>query len=273
MDLSRLRQELLRSPKSLGVMSDFWSLRPRFRIHWLPYTDSTNRTLAGMMVDGAGPGTVLIASRQTAGRGQWGRQWQSPPGGLYLSLALVPELAVDRSFYFTLASVWGVATSLINLGIPVRVKWPNDITIEGKKLGGVLAEARVSGSILETLVIGLGLNCFNSVPPSGVSLEQVVNPEKPQEVLKTLEGIAAVVLYGLLQGYLFWQSRGDRLFIEAYQSIMAHLGQTLIVNGREARVIGVSIRGNLQLQANDPSAEDQDCLEFEPGKLTLGYNV
>lgn len=273
MDLSRLHQELLQPPKSLGVMPDFWSLRPRFKIHWLPRTDSTNRTLADMMANGAAPGTIVIASSQTAGRGQWGRQWQSPPGGLYLSLALAPNLALNRSIYFTLASAWGVATSLINLGIPARVKWPNDIVIEGKKLGGVLAEARTTGSRVETLLVGLGLNCFNSVPPTGVSLHQVINREQPQEVLKSLEGITAVALHGLLQGYFFWQTRGDRFFIEAYQSIMAHVGQTFIINGREARVIGVSAAGNLQLQAHDSSAEDQRSLEFEPGKVTLGYNT
>jgi len=272
-DLSKLHRELLRSPESLGVVSDFWSLRPRFKIHWLPHTDSTNRTLVGMVANGADPGTVVIASRQTAGRGQWGRPWQSPAGGLYLSLALAPAVALERSSYFTLASSWGLATSLINLGIPAQVKWPNDIIVRGKKLGGVLAEARTSGSLLGTLIVGLGLNCFNSVPPTGVSLEQVMNREHPQKVLESLEGIAAVALYGLLQGYFFWQTRGDRLFIEAYQSIMAHVGQTLIVNGRQARVIGVSAAGNLQLQADDFSEEDQHSLEFEPGKVTLGYNT
>ncbi len=273
MDLSRLHQELLRSPESLGVMSDFWSLRPRLTVHWLSRTDSTNRTLASMVVDGASPGTVVIASQQTAGRGQWGRQWHSPPGGLYLSLALAPHLTLNcSSLYFTLAGTWGVATSLNNLGIPAQVKWPNDIIIRGKKLGGVLAEARTCGSLLETLIVGLGLNCFNTVPPAGVSLNQLVNREQPQEVLGTLEGIAAVALYGLLQGCFFWQTRGDRPFIEAYQAIMAYMGQTFIVNGREARVIGVSTRGNLQLETDDSSTENRHSLEFEPGKFALGYN-
>lgn len=273
MDLSRLHRELLRSPTSLGVVSDFQSLRPKFIVYWLSHTDSTSRALAAMVADGAASGTVVIAGRQTAGRGQWGRRWQSPPGGLYLSLALVPNLALNRSPYLTLASAWGVATSLNNLGIPARVKWPNDIIVDGKKLGGILAEVRTSGSLLETVIVGLGLNCFNSVPPTGISLARVMNRQQPQEVLNSLEGIAAVALYGLLQGYFFWQTRGDRSFIEAYQAIMAHVGQTLTVNGRQARVIGVSPAGNLQLQADDSSDEDQQFLEFEPGKVTLGYST
>ncbi len=273
MDLSALHQELLQPPESLGVIPDFWALRPRFQIHWLPQADSTNRALEALIDNGATGGSVVIASTQTAGRGQWGRSWQSPPGGLYVSLALAPDLAIDRCFYFTLASAWGVATSLANLGIPARVKWPNDIVIQGKKLGGVLAQARTSRTLVETVIIGLGLNCFNPVPPTGVSLQQLTNSGKSQEVLKTLEGIAAVALYGLMQGYFFWQTRGDRRFIEAYEAIMAHLGQTLIVNGREARVIGVSTAGNLQLQVSDGPTADQHSLEFEPGKITLGYNT
>lgn len=273
MDLLALHQELLQPPEFLGVIPDFWALRPKFQIHWLPHTDSTNRALEALLDDGATSGTVVIAGTQTAGRGQWDRQWQSPPGGLYISLALAPDLAVNRCLYFTLASAWGVATSLANLGIPAQVKWPNDIVVQGKKLGGILAQARTSGALVETVIIGLGLNCFNPVPPTGISLQQLTNPGKSQEILKTLEGIAAVVLYGLLQGYFFWQTRGDRLFIEAYEAIMTHLGQPLIVNGREARVIGVSTAGNLQLEASDYPTADRHSLEFEPGKITLGYNT
>lgn len=164
MNLDRLHQALLQPPETLGIMSVYRALRPRFHLHWVDQTDSTNRALAAMMAAGAPAGTVLVATTQTAGHGQWGRQWQSPAGGLYMSLGLKPNLLAHRSPYLTLASAWGVATSLENLGLPVQVKWPNDLVAQGKKLGGVLAETRIEAGQVQDVVIGLGLNSFNPVP-------------------------------------------------------------------------------------------------------------
>ncbi len=277
MDLQKLHQELLQPPEYLGVIRDFWALRPQFQIHWLQETESTNQTLAAMMADGCPSGTVVIAAAQRAGRGQWGRQWQSDPGGLYLSLGLTPSIPPNRSSYLTLASAWGVATSLANLGVPTRVKWPNDIVVGGKKLGGVLAEARMVGSLVERVIIGLGLNCFNPVPVTGISLQQILDSQNSHKSLQTIEGIAAVVLYGLVQGYFLWQTQGDRAFLAAYQSSMANMGQTIILNGHRAKVIGVSTAGNLQLEPDSWSVPDSTpnstILEVSPGKVTLGYNT
>ncbi|MBU6228641.1 MAG: biotin--[acetyl-CoA-carboxylase] ligase [Cyanobacteria bacterium REEB459] len=275
MDLQRLYQELRQPPEYLGVVRDFWALRPQFQIHWVGETESTNQTLMAMMAGGSPSGTVVIASTQRAGRGQWGRQWQSLPGGLYLSLGLSLSIPSHRSFYLTLASAWGVATSLANLGVPARVKWPNDIVVGGKKLGGVLAEARLAGPLVEKVIVGLGLNCFNPVPVTGVSLQQVLGAQTCSGSLQTLEGIAAVVLYGLIQGYFLWQTQGDGAFLAAYQSLMTNLGQTVILNGRRATVIGVSTSGNLQLEPDGEclpnSLSDSTILEVSPGKVTLGY--
>lgn len=277
MDLEKLHQELLQPPGDLGVVRDFWRLRPRFQIHWAEEAESTNQTLAAMMGDGSPSGTVVIAATQRSGRGQWGRQWQSRPGGLYLSLGLTPSIPSQRSSYLTLASAWGVATSLANLGVPARVKWPNDIVVGGKKLGGVLAEARLAGSLVEKVIIGLGLNCFNPVPATGVALQQIVDIHRSPKSLQTLEGIAAVALYGLVQGYFLWQTQGDRAFLAAYESSMANLGQTIILNGHRARVIGVSTSGNLQLEPDGESPPNSppnsNILEVSPGKVTLGYNT
>jgi len=259
--------------KQLGVAPDFWALRPKFQIHWVAQTNSTNRVLATMMEAGAPAGTVLIAAAQQAGRGQWGRQWLSQPGGLYLSLGLRPELAAQRSALLTLASAWGVATSLQNLGLPVQVKWPNDLVARGKKLGGLLVETRLAESCIKEAVIGLGLNSFNPVPATGISLQQLIQPEAVSTPLNTLEGIAAVALYGLLQGYFFWQNQGDSAFLAAYQARMTHLGQTIVVNNRLVEVRGIGASGNLRVQLQPNAHADPIDLEVKPGEVTLGYNA
>jgi BirA family biotin operon repressor/biotin-[acetyl-CoA-carboxylase] ligase len=256
-------------------MPCYQALRPRFHLHWVEQIDSTNRALSEMMAAGAPAGTVLVAAAQQAGRGQWGRQWQSPPGGLYLSLGLKPNLPASRSPFLTLASAWGVATSLANLGLPVQVKWPNDLVSGGKKLGGVLAETHLEGGQVQTVVIGLGLNGFNPVPATGTSIQQLIQPELASGPLNTLEDLAAIALYGLMQGYLHWQNQGDDAFLVDYQARLANLGQGLTVEGKSAEVIGVAPSGNLRVQLT-PTHSDIPAvktLEIEPGKVTLGYNA
>lgn len=275
MSLDRLCQAVLQPSKTLGIMPCYQALRPRFYLHWVEQIDSTNRALAEMMAAGAPAGTVLVAATQQAGRGQWGRQWQSPQGGLYLSLGLKPDLPASRSPYLTLASAWGVATSLANLGLPVQVKWPNDLVAGGKKLGGVLAETHLEGGRVQTVVIGLGLNGFNPVPATGTSIQQLIQPELASSPLNTLEDLAAIALYGLMQGYLHWQNQGDDAFLIDYQARLANLGQGLTVEGRPAEVIGVAPSGNLRVQLT-PTTSDipaLETLEIEPGKVTLGYNA
>ena len=116
-------------------MGMFSSIRPKFVTHLLETAVSTNSSLWQLAQAGAQAGTVVLAKTQTAGRGQRGRQWQSQGGGLYFSLLLQPNLPAQQSFGLTLASAWGIATSLRNLGMGVQVKWPNDLVLQGKKLG------------------------------------------------------------------------------------------------------------------------------------------
>jgi BirA family transcriptional regulator, biotin operon repressor / biotin---[acetyl-CoA-carboxylase] ligase len=274
-NLDQLRQILLLPPIDLGILPPYGALRPQFHIHWFDQIDSTNRAVAEMMATGAPAGTVLGATTQRAGRGQWGRQWQSPAGGLYLSLGLKPNLPAHRSPYLTLASAWGVATSLANLGLPVQVKWPNDLVVGGKKLGGLLAETRLEAGQVQDAVIGLGLNGFNPVPSTGIAVQQLIQPETAPPTLNSLEGLAAIALYGLMQGYLHWQNLGDQAFLEVYQSCMTHMGQVLTVGGQSAEVIGVAPSGNLWVQLAEPhqAGPAAKTLEIQPGHVTLGYNA
>lgn len=280
MDLTLLHQALQQPPSVLGVRPEFAGLRPKFQIHWMAATRSTNQDLMAQMAAGAAAGTVRIATTQRAGRGQWGRQWQSPPGGLYLSLGLRPDLTVQRSLYLTLASAWGLATSLENLGIPAQVKWPNDLVVAGHKLGGILVDTRVQGNRVQTAAVGLGLNYRNPVPPTGISLQQIFaldpphnQPDLPPSPLNTLEGLVAVALYGLMQGYSVWQSQGDLAFLALYQRRMTHLGQSVLIDQHPATVTGLAPSGNLTVQLSSGGTCAPMELEVKPGEVTLGYNA
>ena len=108
-----------------------------FNIYIFDTLASTNDKLAQLIAEeNATPGTVVIAKQQTAGRGQRGKQWHSEQGGLYLSLAIAPDLPAVKVHQLTMGIVWGIADRLRQQGLPVSIKWPNDLMLADRKLGG-----------------------------------------------------------------------------------------------------------------------------------------
>lgn len=131
------------------------------KIHVFNEVTSTNTVAKELAQSGAEDGTVVIANQQTAGRGRMGRSFISPPGGIYLSMIMRPNITADKSIFYTTAACVGVcrAIELISDKKP-SIKWVNDIYIVGKKVCGILTEAATdieSGGI-EYLILGIGLN-------------------------------------------------------------------------------------------------------------------
>lgn len=143
----------------------------KFSISIFDRVASTNQTVWELLALGAPPGTIAIAREQTAGRGQRGRHWQSQIGGLYLSMAVAPNLAAVNAGALTMAVAWAIATGLRSVGIPVLLKWPNDLILAKRKLGGILTETRVRQGRVTKAVIGVGINWSNPVPETGINLE------------------------------------------------------------------------------------------------------
>lgn len=125
----------------------------------LPEAGSTNDEARALAAEGAPEGTLVMADRQTAGRGRLGRAWHSAPGlGLYLSVVLRPKEPAGRIGRYALMAAVAACTACRTVaGERVRIKWPNDLLAGGAKLGGILAEVR-SGAAGQELVVGLGVN-------------------------------------------------------------------------------------------------------------------
>ena len=133
-----------------------------YRLVALDEIDSTNAEAQRRAAEGAPAGTLIRAVRQTAGRGRRGRAWQSPPGNLAFSLLLRP--AMKAATAATLGFVAGLAVAeaidgLLPAGRSSRLKWPNDLLVDGRKLAGILLEAAAGGSgPVDHLVVGVGVN-------------------------------------------------------------------------------------------------------------------
>ena len=106
-------------------------------------------------------GAVVISETQTGGRGRLGRKWFSPPGGIWMTIILQPDLKMQDLSKMTLLSASAISETLVNnYKISVNIKWPNDIYCNGKKLCGILAESEKVNSFTYVL-IGIGINVNN----------------------------------------------------------------------------------------------------------------
>jgi BirA family transcriptional regulator, biotin operon repressor / biotin---[acetyl-CoA-carboxylase] ligase len=129
---------------------------------------STNDLAKKLGVQGAPEGALVVAETQSAGRGRLGRSWHSPPGmGLYASLLLRPPLPPADMPLITLSTAVSVVRTLTrSVGVIPGIKWPNDLILNGKKLGGILTEMETESDQIRYLVVGLGLNVNNpDFPP------------------------------------------------------------------------------------------------------------
>jgi BirA family biotin operon repressor/biotin-[acetyl-CoA-carboxylase] ligase len=125
-------------------------------LYYYPETDSTN-----LRAKNFEPNTIVVAEKQTSGRGRLGRRWFSEKGGLYFSMVLQPNISFDDIPKVTLTAGVSVAEALGKYS--ARIKWPNDVLIGGKKVCGILSE--LSGELERfSIIVGIGINVENQIP-------------------------------------------------------------------------------------------------------------
>jgi BirA family transcriptional regulator, biotin operon repressor / biotin---[acetyl-CoA-carboxylase] ligase len=138
------------------------------RVLRLEEVTSTNEVAKRLGREGEEEGLVVLADRQTLGRGRMGRTWSSPLGGQYLSVLLRPKKGSQEILKMTVHACVPVAKAIEEVvGISVLLKWPNDLMLKGKKVGGVLVEGVSKGTNLDFLVIGIGLNVNSKIESIG----------------------------------------------------------------------------------------------------------
>jgi BirA family transcriptional regulator, biotin operon repressor / biotin---[acetyl-CoA-carboxylase] ligase len=138
--------------RSPPVLPDGWTLVA------LASVGSTNDEAARLADAGAPEGTVVWSREQTGGRGRRGRHWASPVGNLYTSTILRPDCAAPRAAELGFVAALAVA-DIVPAGRQVRLKWPNDVLVDGGKIAGILLESAVGqGGQVDHVVAGIGLN-------------------------------------------------------------------------------------------------------------------
>ena len=233
------------------------------RLEVYPEVTSTNTMLKQEAVQGEPEGKVILAERQTAGKGRLGRRFFSPENtGLYMSLLLRPELAPQESLLLTTAAAVAAAKAIESVtGEPAAIKWVNDIYCRGKKAVGILTEGgmQTDSRRLAYAIVGIGINLW---PPEGGFPEELrgiagsVFPEKPMRA-RLRETMAALVLSELMQIYpvltqrKFMQEYRSRSMVIGRQVRLQTAEHTLSVDSPLVKVLDIDDDAQLVIQDSD----------------------
>ena len=218
--------------------------------------ESTNKYCEALDLTRVEDFTCYWALAQTAGIGQRGNHWEAAPGmNLTFSLVLHPAfLPADRQFKLTEALSLALSDflSIFNFQFPIRIKWPNDIYVDGKKICGTLVSTRLAGSQIASAVCGIGLNVnqteFPDWVPNPTSLKLITGKEMPTE--EALKGVVGAIDRRYRQLHATFPDHTEEMDA-AYLSSLLNLGKecAYLYHDKKIRAVitGVNRFGHLEL--------------------------
>ena len=223
--------------------------------------DSTMREAAERAEAGAPEGTLVLAGRQTAGRGRLGRAWLSEPGvGLYFSIILRPPVPAAQSAVLTLALGLGVARGIGEAcGRQCDIRWPNDVLLNEKKCAGILVEMSGGGESVHYAIAGVGINVnHTSLPAELAPIATSLRVETGCEYM--LDTVLAAVLRNAERYYGMFLERGAPAVTDAFARASSYVhGKKVVIESGASRICGTTVgldpSGVLRLQMEDGRIE------------------
>lgn len=216
---------------------------------------STNDIAKKLALSNAKEGCVIIAEEQTQGKGKLGRTWISPPyKNLYFSVILRPQVTLSESSCLTLLSALSIIKALEKLyKLKVNIKWPNDIIIKGRKIGGILTEIDNGRNFINFAIIGIGINVNMDKEDFPASLQKTASSLK-QELgfLISKEEVLKEILKKLDTNYFLFKKEGFLSFVDTIKLFVYPLGKFIkIASGNsifKGQVIDLDKSGALILR-------------------------
>lgn len=200
------------------------------RVVCLPAVGSTSDWLKAAAAEGAAEGLAVFAELQTAGRGQVGRRWNAPPGtSILVSILLRPQFSLDLLPYLTMLCACAMAEAVVtSTGLPVRLKWPNDLVTGRGKLGGVLTETSIADTRIEYAILGLGLN-VNVTRRALQAIPGATSLQAESGMAVNRNRLARSLLGGLDDRYRLLLSGGGEAILAEWRSRLATIGAHVMV--------------------------------------------
>mgnify|MGYP005801476771 FL=1 len=230
-------------------------------IYFYEETDTTNNRARELALEGAPEGTLVVAEKQTAGRGRRGKVWESPLGtGIWMSLVLRPQIMPAEASVLTLLCGLATAEAIeAETGLSAGIKWPNDILINGKKAVGILTEMDCEMSEVHFVIPGIGINVNTaSFPPEIAEIATSLYLECGKTVSR--RRLVHRVLERLEEHYeTFLRTGSFAAMLEDYRKHCITLGKEVHVLGREpffAEALDITPEGELLVCRADNGKEE-----------------
>lgn len=243
--------------KCLGDLETVWAGQTQI---FYEETDSTNLRAKALGADGV-HGTLILADRQTAGRGRRGRTWESDEEeNIYMSLYLRPEFLPEKAPMLTLVMAYSVAEALRkSFGIEAQIKWPNDLILNRKKICGILTEMTMEQWQMQSVIIGVGINVGNRAFPEELQERATSIYLETGEMISKAGLIRAIMKEFEIQYEAFCEAGDLSPMLDGYNQILVNRGrevQILDAKGSyNATAFGINPQGELQIEREDGTRE------------------
>ena len=240
----RASQEIEAPLREPDIRSGLVTKRIGSAIHLFQVLGSTNDEAAALAASGAAEGTVVIADAQRCGRGRMGRRWESPGRvGLYLSVVLRPPIPPDGAPALTLLGAVAVADAIeLTTGLVAEIKWPNDLIVRGRKVGGILGEMAADTSRLYHVILGIGINVNQTEADFEGELRQTATSLRIEEGRPfDRTAVARSLCEGLDGWYDRFLSEGLAPILERVRQRCLTLGRVVVARLGDQEVCGLAV--------------------------------
>lgn len=210
------------------------------KIYYFDTLSSTMDIATQLGIKGALEGTLVLAESQTKGRGRLGRAWFSPKyKGIYLSVILRPKMPLSQATIFTLLSAVSICEAVKeSAGLDVNIKWPNDILLNNKKLGGILTELNAETDKINFVVVGIGLN-VNSEKKDLISGATSLKSAKRANIDRVT--LLQEILRKIENNYFLLQHKAPDVIINKWREYNITLGRRVKVYSQKEHYEGEAI--------------------------------
>jgi len=220
------------------------------KVYYFDTIDSTQNYAIEISKKKNENGSVVISQRQTAGRGRMNRKWVTVKGGLSMSIILHPKFDTSVSTLFPMAASLALATAIQKtINIKPNVKWPNDVVIKGKKVAGMIADASIQSNLIDSVVLGVGINYKVDTKHLERQLKKTENFYGVASLLKVNDSTNPLEMIqnflSELEKIIVLLDRGETSkIIQRWEKISSTVGKKVSVKTNNGTVIGLAKKIN-----------------------------
>ena len=216
------------------------------RVYYFDSTDSTQNFAMEIASNDKENGTVIISKKQTMGRGRMKRKWKSPTGGIWMSIIIHPKFDVSYTTLVPIATSLALCMAIEKiLKIKPELKWPNDVTLKGKKVAGVLVDTSIISNEIENVVLGIGINFKIKPHELASTIKKTPNFYGVATLVKKNERALPLVhqfLYELENVFQLINSRRIRKIKNEWTKRSSTIGRNVSIITSEGNVNGKAVK-------------------------------